>query len=180
MRSGKLYLETDPKINEERIAVKRKVNDYNNSDPVDQDKRNEMLKDMFGSIEDGFIEPPVRFSYGKHIFIGKGFYANFNLTLVDDAQIHIGDNVLIAPNVVLTTAGHPENIEKRIEGWQYSKDIVIGDNVWIGANTVVHPGIKIGDNSIIGSGSVVTKDVPPNVVAYGTPCKIIRPIDENK
>lgn len=181
MRSGELYVETDEEINRERILAKTKSNAYNNSTPLDIEKRNDMILDMLGECElPIFIEPPIRFSYGKHINIGKNFYSNFNLTIVDDAQVHIGENVLIGPNVVITTAGHPENVKKRNAGWQYSKDIIIGDNVWIGAGAIVHPGVKIGNNSIIGSGSIVTKSIPSNVVAYGVPCKVVRKIDDRK
>ena len=180
MRSGALYLETDPQINKERVEAKELLKKYNDSSGLDLNLRNELLQKMFGSIESSFIEPPLRYSYGKHVFIGKGFYANFNLTLVDDAHIYIGDHVLIAPNVVITTAGHPENPEKRKAGWQYSKDIHIGNNVWIGAGSIIHPGVTIGDNTIIGSHSVVTHDIPENVVAFGIPCKVQRPIDITK
>ncbi|MCN4478058.1 galactoside O-acetyltransferase, partial [Escherichia coli] len=125
-----------------------------------------------------WVEPPVYFSYGSNIYIGRNFYANFNLTIVDDYTVTIGDNVLIAPNVTLSVTGHPVHHELRKNGEMYSFPITIGNNVWIGSHVVINPGVTIGDNSVIGAGSVVTKDIPPNVVAAGVPCRVIREIND--
>ncbi len=115
----------------------------------------------------------------RHVFIGDNFYANFNLTLVDDAHIYIGNDVMIAPNVTIATAGHPIDPELRKQGYQFVAEVHIGNNVWIGAGAVIMPGVTIGDNTVIGAGSVVAKDIPANVVAFGVPCKVIREIGEH-
>lgn len=181
MRTGDLYHDMQAGLPEERLEAKRMQHMFNQLAPDQLEKKKELVDSMFGSVgENVWIEAPIRYSYGSHIHIGDRFYANFNLTLVDDAHIYIGDHVMIAPNVTLSTAGHPENIEERNKGMQYSKDIHIEDGVWIGAHVVVMPGITIGKNSIIGAGSVVTKDIPEGVVAYGVPCKVIRTIDERR
>ena len=118
-------------------------------------------------------------AYGKNTHIGENFYANFNLVIVDDGDVYIGDNVMIAPNVTISPTGHPVEPETRKLGMQFSIPIRIGNNVWIGSNSVILPGVSIGDNSVIGAGSIVTRNIPPNVVAVGNPCKVLRPIDEN-
>ena len=138
---------------------------------------------MLGGIgENAYIEPPFHANWGgKNLFVGNNFYANFNLTVVDDVEIIIGNNVLIAPNVVLTTANHPIDPELRGKAFQYAKKIYIEDNVWLCSGVIVLPGVRIGENSVIGAGSVVTKDIPANVVALGTPCRVVREItDEDK
>lgn len=181
MNSGELYTDLFQELVDERTEAQKLQYEYNNLPPDQLVRRKELVKKMFKKIEEPFwIEPVIRFSYGTHITIGKNMYANFNLSIVDDAEVTIGDNVMFAPNVTLSTAGHPENVEIRSKGWQYSKPINIGNNVWIGTNVVVHPGVTIGDNTIIGSGSVVTKDIPSDVVAYGIPCRVIRKLDNTK
>lgn len=174
MRSGNLYVETDDAINEERLNAKSWSYEFNHLHPKDQIRKQSLMREMFGSFKNGHIEGPIHFSYGKHIFIGESFYANFNLSLVDDAHIYIGDRVLIAPNVVLSTAGHLLDKETRSKGLQFSKDIIIEDDVWIGAGVIVHPGVTIGQGSVIGSGSVVTKDIPQHCLAYGVPAKVVK------
>ncbi len=136
---------------------------------------------MFAEIgDDCYIEPPLRANWGgRNVHFGNGVYANFNLTLVDDGEILVGDNVMFGPNVVIATASHPIHPELRKKQAQYNLPIHIGNNVWIGAGAIVLPGVKIGDNSIIGAGSVVTKDIPSNVVAVGNPCRVLREINEN-
>lgn len=181
MRSGDLYHDMQAGLPEERLRAKLLQHEYNCLSPDQMQAKQDLINSMFKSIgENIWIEAPIHFSYGKHVTIGNHFYANFNLTLVDDAHIIIGNHVMIAPNVTLSTAGHPENIEKRSAGYQYSKDIHIEDGVWIGAHVVVMPGITIGQNSIIGAGSVVTKDIPAGVVAYGVPCTVIRKLNEGE
>ena len=136
---------------------------------------------MFAEIgEDCYIEPPLHANWaGKNVHFGKAVYANFGLTLVDDTHIYVGDNTMFAPNVVVATAGHPINPELRAKAYQYNMPVHIGKNCWLGAGVLVMPGVTIGDNTVIGAGSVVTKDIPSNVVAYGNPCRVIREIGEH-
>ncbi len=140
-----------------------------------------MLKEMFAEIGDGcYIEPPFHANFGgAHVHFGKNIYANFNLTLVDDTHIYVGDYTMFGPNVTVTTAGHPILPELREKGYQYNAAIHIGRNCWIGSGVMIMPGIIIGDNVVIGAGSVVTHDLPSNVVAVGTPCKVLREVGEH-
>ena len=137
-----------------------------------------MLKKIFASVgEDCVIETPFFAAYsGINVHIGNSVYINFNLSLVDDGKITIGDNALIGPNVTIITTGHPVN--PKLRGLLYVKDVNIGERAWIGAGAIILPGVTIGKNSVIGAGSVVTKDIPDNVVAVGNPCKVLRPINE--
>jgi len=154
--------------------------EFNNIRPSEEEKRIKLMSKMFGKIgKNSWIEPPIHFAYGSNIFIGDNFYANFNFTIVDDYTVTIGDNVLIAPNVTISVTGHPVHHELRKNGEMYSFPVTIGNYVWIGCNVVINPGVTIGDNSVIGAGSVVTKDIPPNVVAAGVPCKVLREINES-
>ncbi len=181
MESGRIYWPNDEEIVKEQQACLEKLWYFNNTKPSETDKRNEMLKDMFAEIgENCYIEPPLHSNFGgKHVHFGNSVYANFNLTLVDDAHIYVGDYCMFAPNVVISTAGHPIDPELREKAYQYNLDVHIGKNVWIGAGAIVMPGITIGDNSVIGAGSVVTRDIPPNVVAFGNPCRVMREIGEH-
>lgn len=181
MHHQKIYYPSDEEFLKEQLSYVDKVNDYNLTRTNELDKRQELLKEMFLSIgENCYIEPPLHANFGcKHVSLGNNVYANFNLTLVDDTYITIGDNTMIGPNVTLATAGHPILPSLRMKGYQFNVPINIGKNVWIGAGVIVLPGVNIGDNSVIGAGSVVTKDIPENVVAYGNPCKIIRTINEH-
>ena len=125
------------------------------------------------------MEPPLHANFGgKFVHFGKNIYANYNLTLVDDTHIYVGDGVLFGPNVILTTAGHPVDPELRKKNLQFNASIHIGKNCWIGAGAILLPGVSIGENSVIGAGSVVTKDIPANVVAVGNPCRVLRKIGE--
>ena len=177
MNIGELYTDMDEGLPEERGAGKERVYDFNLTRPSEEAKRLQLLKSIMGSLgESCWIEPPLRVAYGTHIHIGNHFYANFNLTVVDDATVTIGNNVMIAPNVTLATAGHPIDPDIRITGQQFSLPIVIEDNVWLGTGVIVNPGVTIGRNSVIGAGSVVAKSIPPDVVAAGVPCRVLRPI----
>ncbi|MDP9702953.1 MULTISPECIES: maltose acetyltransferase domain-containing protein [Rahnella] len=177
MNIGELYTDMDEGLPEERGAGKERVYDFNLTRPSEEAKRLQLLRSIMGSLgESCWIEPPLRVAYGTHIHIGNHFYANFNLTVVDDATVTIGNNVMIAPNVTLATAGHPIDPDIRITGQQFSLPIVIEDNVWLGTGVIVNPGVTIGRNSVIGAGSVVTKSIPPDVVAAGVPCRVLRPI----
>ena len=181
MHTGDLYLSADEDLVAEQLTFVEKLYDFNATRPLEQEKRAKMLKNMFAEIgEDCYIEPPLHSNWGgKHVHFGKGVYANFNLTLVDDTHIYVGDYTMIGPNVVLATAGHPILPELRPFAYQYNMPIHIGKNCWLGAGVIVLPGITIGDNSVIGAGSVVTKDIPANVVAVGNPCKVLREINEH-
>lgn len=179
MISGKPYFANGKELFTERQNAKELVFEFNNSHPKELKFRVEIIKKLFGKTEKGFyIEPPFRCDYGYNILIGKNFYSNYNCTILDCAQVKIGDNVMFAPNVSIFTAGHPIHAEKRNTGVEYAFPVTIGDNVWIGGNVVINPGITIGKNSVIGSGSVVTKDIPANVIAFGNPCQVIREITE--
>lgn len=181
MYDGRLYMPGDEEIMSRQMLCLEKLYDYNATRPSEAKKREELLKEMFAEIgEDCYIEPPLHANWaGAHVHFGNNVYANFNLTLVDDTDIYVGDKVMFAPNVTVATAGHPINPELRYQAMQYNIPVHIGNNVWIGANAVVLPGVTIGDNSVIGAGSVVTKDIPANVVAVGNPCKVIREIGEH-
>lgn len=177
----KLYYCNDEKLVQEQLKCLDLLYDFNQTRPLEQEKRSELLKEMFAEIgEDCYIEPPLRANWGgKNVHFGNGVYANFNLTLVDDGDIFVGNNVMFAPNVVIASATHPIHPELRRKQAQYNLPIHIGNNVWIGANSVILPGVNIGDNSVIGAGSIVTKDIPSNVVAVGNPCRVLREINEN-
>lgn len=181
MHSGDIYLSMDNDLINEQLAYLDKLYDFNNTRPTELDKRTEMLKNMFAEIgEDCYIEPPLHSNWaGKHVHFGKGVYANFNLTLVDDTHIYVGDYTMLGPNVVLATAGHPILPELRPLAYQYNMPVHIGKNCWLGAGVIVLPGVTIGDNSVIGAGSIVTKDIPANVVAVGNPCRVLREINDH-
>ncbi len=181
MHSGDLYLSMDEDLFNEQLTFLDKLYDFNITRPTELKKRTEMLKNMFAEIgDDCYIEPPLHANWaGKHVHFGKGVYANFNLTLVDDTHIYVGDYTMFGPNVVLATAGHPILPELRPLAYQYNMPIHIGRNCWLGAGVIVLPGVTIGDNTVIGAGSVVTKDIPANVVAVGNPCKVLREINEH-
>lgn len=180
LHTGELYLPGDEEIMKEQTACMERLYDYNATRPSEGEKRARLLKEMFASIGEGcYIEPPLHSNWGgKHCHFGKNVYANFNLTLVDDTHIHVGDNVMMAPNVVLATAAHPVLPELREKGYQYNAPVRIGEDCWLGTGVVVLPGVTIGRGSVIGAGSVVTKDIPENVVAFGNPCRVVRTVGE--
>lgn len=180
MHSGELYLCDDENLVKEQAKHLDLLFDYNALRPSQQKEKAKLLKKMFGSIGEGcYIETPFHANWGgKFVHVGNRLYANFNLTLVDDAPIYIGDDVMFGPNVVLCTATHPVSPVLRKKVAQYNLPVTIGNGVWIGANVMVMPGVTIGENSVIGAGSVVTKDIPANVVAVGSPCRVLRPITE--
>lgn len=179
IKAGKLFTDMCEGLPEERLRGKELMYEFNHTRPSEVEKRDKLIREMFGTVgKHVWVEPPVYFSYGTNIHIGDNFYANFNFTIVDDYTVTIGDNVLIAPNVTISVTGHPVHHELRKAGEMFSFPVTIGNNVWIGSNVVINPGITIGDNSVIGAGSVVTKDIPPDVVAVGVPCKVIRSINE--
>lgn len=181
MHTGDIYYPNDQEIVNFQLQCLDKLYLFNQTRPLEQEKRQQMMKEMFASVGEGcYIEPPFHANFGgHHVHLGNYVYANFNLTCVDDTHIYIGDNTMIGPNVTLATAGHPILPRLREKGYQFNLPIHIGKNCWLGAGVIVLPGVNIGDNSVIGAGSIVTKDIPSNVVAYGSPCKVIREISKN-
>lgn len=181
MLDGELYLPNDEKLVEVQMACLDRLYDFNLTRPTQMEKREAMLKEMFADIGKGcYIEPPFHANWGgRHVHFGDYVYANFNLTLVDDTHIYIGDYTMIGPNVTIATAGHPILPELRQQLYQYNAAVKIGRNCWIGAGVIIVPGITVGDNSVIGAGSVVTKDIPSNVIAVGNPCRVLREINDH-
>ncbi len=181
MHSGELYLPNGDEIMQEQLLCLERLYDFNQTRPLQQAIRQQMLTEMFAEIGEGcYIEPPFRANWGgKHVHFGKNVYANFNLTLVDDTDIYVGDYTMLGPNVTLATAGHPILPELREKAYQYNSPIHIGRNCWLGAGVIVLPGVTIGDNTVVGAGSIVTKDLPSNVVAVGNPCRVLREIGEH-
>ena len=164
---------------EQEVCLER-LYDFNMTRPSEMEKRQRMLREMFAEIgENCYIEPPFRANWGgRHVHFGKNIYANFNLTLVDDSHIYVGDHTMFGPNVTVASAGHPILPELREKAYQYNASVHIGKNCWIGAGVVIVPGITVGNNVVIGAGSIVTKDLPDNVVAVGNPCRILREVNE--
>lgn len=181
MMEGRIYPPGDEEIMAEQVVCMQKLWEYNQIQPKDMDKRFAKLQDMFAEIGEGsYIEPPLHANFGgKHVHFGKNVYANYNLTMVDDSYIYVGDNTMIGPNVTIATAGHPIDPALRDVQAQFNMEVHIGRNVWLGGGCVLLPGVSIGDNTVIGAGSIVTKDIPANVVAYGNPCRVIREIGEH-
>ena len=180
MHGGKLYFCGSQSLMDEQLKCLELLYDYNATRPSRQELRQTLLKKMFAAIgKDCYIEPPFHANWGgSRVHFGDGVYANFNLTLVDDTDIFVGDNVMFAPNVTVCTAAHPIDPRLRKQAAQYNLPVRIGNNVWIGAGAVILPGVTIGDNSVIGAGSVVSRDIPADVVAVGCPCKVLRRIGE--
>lgn len=180
MHNGCLYLPSDKEIADWQLQCLDKLYEFNQTRPTQQKLRTEMLKEMFAEIGvNCYIEPPFHSNFGgRHCHWGNNVYANFNLTMVDDTHIYVGDNTMFGPNVTIATAGHPILPELREKAYQYNAPVHIGKNCWLGAGVIVLPGITIGDNVVIGAGSIVTKDIPSNVVAVGNPCKVLRPVND--
>ena len=181
LHTGELYYPNNDTIMAEQLQRLDRLYDFNMTRPTEQEKRAAMLKEMFAEIGEGcYIEPPLHSNFGGgHVHFGKNVYANFNLTMVDDTHIYVGDCTMIGPNVTIATAGHPILPELREKGYQYNMPVHIGRNCWLGAGVMIMPGVTIGDNTVVGAGSVVTKDLPSNVVAVGNPCRVMREIGEH-
>ena len=181
MQSGEIYNPNNEDIFNEQIKCLDKLYDFNATRPTELERREKMLKEMFSEVgENCYIEPPFHSNWGgRHVHLGNNVYFNFNATLVDDTHIYIGDYTMLGPNVVIATAGHPILPELREKALQFNLPVHIGKNCWLGAGVIVLPGVTIGDNTVIGAGSVVTKDIPSNVVAVGNPCKVLREINEH-
>ena len=179
LHNGEIYDPNDKELMQVQLACLDRLYAFNNTPPSHVEERAQMLPAMFAEIGDGcYIEPPLRANWGgRHVHFGAHVYANFNLTLVDDTHIYVGDCTMFAPNVTVATAAHPLDPLLREKGLQYNKPVRIGRNCWIGAGAIILPGVTIGDNTVVGAGSVVTRDLPSNVVAVGNPCRVIKTIE---
>ena len=180
LHTGELYLPNDDSIMREQLLCLERLYEFNAARPSELAKRTEMLKEMFAEIGEGcYIEPPFHANWGgRHVHFGKGVYCNFGVTMVDDTHIYVGDCTMLGPRVTVATAGHPILPELREKAYQYNASVHIGHNCWIGAGAIILPGVSIGDHTVVGAGSVVTKDLPANVVAVGNPCRVLREIGE--
>lgn len=169
-------------LTEERTQNKKRIYRYNNLSPEQEKEQDALIREIIGKCGKSlFIEQPFHCDYGANIQVGNNFFSNYNLTILDVGMVTIGENVQIAPNVSIYTAGHPVHPDSRNSGYEYGIPVTIGDNVWIGGNSIINPGVTIGSNAVIGSGSVVTKDIPENAIAVGNPCKVVRYItDEDR
>lgn len=181
MKAGLIYDPGDEEIMKEQMPYLDKLWEFNNLKPSETEKKEKYMKEVFAECgENCYIEPPFHANWGgKNVHFGDSVYANFNLTIVDDGEVYVGNKVMFGPNVCIATANHPINAELRDRMLQYNKEVRIGDNTWIGAGVIIVPGITIGSNTIIGAGSVVTKDIPDNVVAVGNPCRVLREVGEH-
>lgn len=176
MLAGEYYSAVDPELISELNAVKDIIHEYNLLRPSDLERRREMLLSLLGHVADDkvFINQPFYCDYGKQISVGRRFFANFNLTILDEAPVTFGDDCFIGPNVSIYTACHSTDPIERNSRQEWAKPVTIGDNVWIGGSVTILPGVTIGDNVTIGAGSVVVADIPSNCVAVGNPCKVVR------
>ena len=170
---------SDDAVMEEQRKTRKILRELNTVDPSDFDRIGEIVEKLLGKSHKAFINPPFYCDYGFHIEVGENFFANYNCTIIDVAKVKIGDNCQLAPNVSIYTAGHPVHPDSRNSLYEYGIGVTTGDNVWIGGNTVILPGVHIGSNTVIGAGSVVTKDIPDWVIAAGNPCRVIRKITED-
>lgn len=178
--TGVIYDPNEKEIITEQYRCTDILYEFNQIRPTDLKKRDEVLKRFFAEVGEGcHIEGQLNATWGCNTHFGKGIYANHNLTLIDDGEIFVGDYTMFGPNVTIATAGHPIDPELRKKPYQYNLTVHIGSNVWLGAGVVVLPGVSIGDNSVVGAGSIVTKDIPADVIAVGNPCKVLREIGEH-
>ncbi|MEO1772167.1 sugar O-acetyltransferase [Candidatus Enterococcus ferrettii] len=176
MDAGEIYYENS-EIFEEKLHYNRLLHEFNQISPDQVEKKSEQLEKLLGAKGEGvYIEQPLHANWGKNTYLGKNVYANFNLTLVDDTRIEIHEDTMIGPNVTIITGTHPLDPQLRKQYAQYNLPVVIERNVWIGAGSIIFPGVTIGENAVIGAGSLVTKDIPPNVVAFGSPCEVTKKI----
>lgn len=174
--AGKLFTDECEGLPEERLHCKKTMAEFNRSAPDDVENRFRLMKELFGQEVKAWVEPPFYCCYGTNITLGEGVYLNMNCSFIDDGKITIGNRVMFGANVVIATVGHPIRPDMRM--YMYTDPVVIEDNCWIGANVTICPGVTIGENSVIGAGSVVTKDIPANSVAVGNPCRVVRTIDQ--
>lgn len=175
MLAGQLYQAGDPILSSERLRARKLLKEFNFSDPEESEKRQNILSQLLGSIgENCWIEPPFSCDYGYNISLGNHVFFNFNCVILDVVPVTIGDRTLVGPNVQFYPATHPIDSKTRGELWEFGKEIHVGSDVWIGGGSIICPGVKIGNRAIIGAGSVVTKDVPDDVIVAGNPARIIK------
>ncbi|MBP3683691.1 MAG: sugar O-acetyltransferase [Oscillospiraceae bacterium] len=181
IHSGDIYFPSGDEIMLEQLSYLDIMDEYNRTSRLNMEKRRQLLRQVFAEVGEGtYVESPYFANWGgHHVHLGKNVYINAGVKLVDDTHIYVGDYTMMGPNVVLATAGHPIDPTLREKGLQYNLPVHIGRNCWLGAGVIVMPGVTIGDNSVIGAGSIVTKDIPANVVAVGNPCRVLRPIGEH-
>lgn len=177
-RDAQMAYISDDRVFEEQAACRRILQKLNFMDRSDFAGIAQVVKELFRKSENAWVNPPFYCDYGTHIEAGKNLFVNYNCTIIDVAKVTIGDNCQLAPNVAIYTAGHPVYPVTRNSGYEYGKAVTIGDNVWIGGNSVICPGVTIASNTVIGAGSVVTRDIPAWSVAAGNPCRVIRAITE--
>ncbi len=178
MLAGELYLADDPELEQDLMRAQALSHRINNGDTTDRDERSRLLTELLGAFgEDSVIRPPFRCDYGYQTFVGARTFANFGLISLDVATVTIGDDVQIGPNVQLLTALHPVGAGPRRDKWEAARPIVISDNVWLGGGVIVLPGVTIGANTVVGAGAVVTRDLPPDVVAVGNPARVMRAVE---
>ena len=178
-RDAQMAYISDESVMKEQMVCRRLLQKLNFMDRSDPAGIAQVVKELLGSSDGANINPPFYCDYGSHIHVGKNFFANYNCMIIDVARVTIGDNCQMAPNVAIYTAGHPVHPDTRNTAYEYGKEVRIGDNVWIGGNTVICPGVTIGDCCVIGAGSVVTKDIPAWTIAAGNPCRVIRAITDD-
>ena len=175
--AGVLYQPGDAELVADRDVTVQKLYEYNNLHPLAREERQEAIRGLLGSVgENCVVEQPLFCTYGYNTTVGDNFFLNVGCKLMDSGKITIGNNVFIAPNVCIITEEHAMDVEQRLQGLEYTHPVTIGDNVWICAGAIVLPGVTIGEGSIIGAGSIVTKDIPANSLAVGNPCKVIRTV----
>jgi len=181
IHSGDIYFPSGDEIMLEQLSYLDIMDEYNRTSRLNMEKRRQLLRQVFAEVGEGtYVESPYFANWGgHHVHLGKNVYINAGVKLVDDTHVYVGDYTMMGPNVVLATAGHPIDPTLREKGLQYNLPVRIGRNCWLGAGVIVMPGVTIGDNSVIGAGSIVTKDIPANVVAVGNPCRVLRPIGEH-
>lgn len=181
MAAGLVYDPTAQSLTQQQAEALELLYDFNATRPSQGAERTRLLGLMFAEVgERCWIEPPLHANWGgRHVRLGSDVYANFGLTLVDDGPIEIGDHVMFGPNVVITTGGHPVLPQLRLHAAQFNLPVRIGNNVWVGSGAQIMPGVSIGDNSVIGAGSVVTRDIPADSVAVGSPCRVVRTIGDH-
>lgn len=178
MLNGELYDADDPELVAEREHARGLTRRYNLTAPDDHEKRRDLLEELLGSLgEECHVEPPFRCDYGYNIHVGENFYANFDCVILDVCRVEIGQNCQIGPSVHIYTATHPLDANERIKGPEYGQPVTVGDNVWIGGQAILNPGITVGDNAVVGSGAVVTEDVPDNVVVQGNPATVVKELE---
>ena len=178
MLAGDLYDPDDPELVAARERARRLVREYNATGVDEGDRRRDLLDELFGSLgDDALVEPSFRCDYGSNLHVGDRFYANFDCVVLDAGRVEVGDDCQFAPGVHVYTATHPLDADERAAGPEYAEAVTIGDHVWVGGRAVVNPGVSIGDRAVVGSGSVVTRDVPPDVVVAGNPAAVVKDIE---